>query len=261
MFHVEQPIVYLKSPNPPTDLLSSREAPRSPRNRSNAPNHTNHQFPGGTKFQSPLNRSTPGVRSFTGNPPSPTADPRNAAKPARTRTCVADPNHQKCSPSRTTTTQATHPTEILSHPPKEQYGRPKCLHRKSHYPSAAELAAALGPTQILWTEILGSLAKEHGITDQEWNSSKPKYGWTLLLKLKKRRIVYLGPCAGCFRASFILGDKAVAAARTEQSPQTHPEAARRSSALPGRHRPAPDQSKPHKDLPAIRKLAQIKLAN
>jgi Protein of unknown function (DUF3788) len=39
-------------------------------------------------------------------------------------------------------------------------------------------------------------------------SSSPKYGWSLVLKFKKRRIVYLSPCSGCFRASFGLSHKA-----------------------------------------------------
>jgi len=95
---------------------------------------------------------------------------------------------------------------------------PNAFIGKTTMPTAAELSSVLGATALIWAELIDSLAKEQGL-DQEWNSFKPKYGWTLLLKLKKRRIVYLGPCVGCFRASFILGDKAVAAARASNLPK------------------------------------------
>jgi len=38
-------------------------------------------------------------------------------------------------------------------------------------------------------------------------------GWSLVLELKKRRILYLGPCKGCFRGSLVLRDRAVDVAR------------------------------------------------
>jgi hypothetical protein len=101
---------------------------------------------------------------------------------------------------------------------------------------------------------------EQGVVEQEWKSSSPKYGWSLLLKLKKRTIVYLSPCAGCFRASFVLGDRAVAAARQS-------DLAKSTLKLLDK---APHYAegtglrlmvKDPKDLTAIRKLALIKLAN
>jgi hypothetical protein len=90
---------------------------------------------------------------------------------------------------------------------------------KTASPTTEELSAALGPTSELWHPLVDALTKEHVSRDQEWNSLKPKYGWNLILKLKKRRIVYLGPCAGCFRASFVLSDKAVAVARASTLPK------------------------------------------
>lgn len=137
---------------------------------------------------------------------------------------------------------------------------PNAFIGKTDQPTAEELSAALGPTSTLWRQLVDSLAKEQGIVDQEWYSLKPKYGWTLLLKLKKRRILYLGPCAGCFRASLILGDRAVAAARASNLPKPllklldeaphYPEGTGLRLVV-----------KSARDLPAIRKLAQIKMAN
>jgi hypothetical protein len=90
---------------------------------------------------------------------------------------------------------------------------PNAFIGKSAQPTSDEVTAALGSSATVWKEFLDWLAEEKGITEQEWNSSSPKYGWALRMKLKKRNIVYLGPCDGCFRVSFILGDKAMAAAR------------------------------------------------
>ena len=57
------------------------------------------------------------------------------------------------------------------------------------------------------------------MTVREWNSYSPKAGWSLRLKSKKRNIVHLGPCPGAFRVAFVLGDKAVAAARQGALPR------------------------------------------
>jgi len=136
---------------------------------------------------------------------------------------------------------------------------PNAFIGKTTMPTAAELSAVLGQTTELWAELVDSITKEQEL-NQEWYSLRPKYGWALLLKLKKRRIVYLGPCAGCFRVSFILGNKAVAAARASNLPKRvlklldeaphYPEGTGLSLLV-----------KNAKNLPAIRKLAQIKLAN
>jgi hypothetical protein len=137
---------------------------------------------------------------------------------------------------------------------------PNAFIGKPTKPTAEELSAALGPTTTLWHQLVDSLTKEHAGLEQEWHSLKPKYGWTLLLKLKKRRIVYLGPCPGHFRVAFVLGDKAVAAARESSLPKP---------VLKLLYE-APHYAegtglrllvKTAKDLPAIQKLAQIKLAN
>jgi len=137
---------------------------------------------------------------------------------------------------------------------------PNAFIGKATEPTAAELSSALGTTSMLWHKLVDSLTKQQAGIEQEWHSLKPKYGWTLLLKLKKRRIVYLGPCAGCFRVAFVLGDKAVAAARTSDLPKSVlkllDEAPRYAEGTGLRL-----VVKSAKDLPAIRKLAQIKLAN
>jgi hypothetical protein len=130
---------------------------------------------------------------------------------------------------------------------------------KETRPTSKELAAKLNASLRVWKELTNWLSV-NGLTCGEWHSVSPKYGWSLLAVLKKRRIVYLSPCEGCFRTSFVLGDKAIAAARESDLPDVilkQIAASRRYAEGTGvqllvRH-PA--------DLPAIRKLVEIKLQN
>lgn len=130
---------------------------------------------------------------------------------------------------------------------------------KAVQPTAEEVSAVLGATDGLWKQLVDWLA-EQGAPDQEWKSISPKYGWSLRLKLKKRTIVHLGPCDGCFRVAFILGDRAVAAARHSDLSKSVlkllDEATRYAEGTGVRL-----MVKESKDLAAIRKLAVIKLAN
>jgi hypothetical protein len=137
---------------------------------------------------------------------------------------------------------------------------PNAFIGKTEKPTPKDLAAVLRPSALIWEQLISGLATDYGISDQEWSSPSPKYGWSLKLKLRKRTIVYLGPCAGCFRASFVLGDRAVAAAR--EGPL--------SAAVLKLLEDAPHFAegtglrlmvKSSRDLPSIVKLVQIKLAN
>ena len=80
------------------------------------------------------------------------------------------------------------------------------------------------------------------------------------LKLKKRTIVYLAPCHGKFRVAFVLGDKAMEATRQLKLPKAvmkvideaprYPEGSGVRLEIAAR-----------KDLAAVKKLAEVKLAN
>jgi hypothetical protein len=131
---------------------------------------------------------------------------------------------------------------------------------KTSEPKPAELEAALGSTFELWKQVVDSLTSEPLNLSSGWNYLKPKYGWFIIIAAKKRRIVYLSPFSGCFQASFILGDRAMAAARE----------AKLSKSIQKILDEAPHYPegtgvrivvKSAKDLPAIRKLARIKLDN
>jgi hypothetical protein len=108
--------------------------------------------------------------------------------------------------------------------------------------------------------LLADLEREFGVNVREWNSYSPKAGWSLRLKRKARTIVWLGPREDSFIAAFILGDKAMRAARAAKLPQRivkimneapkYPEGTGVRIAL-----------KTPKDLAAVKTLAAIKLAN
>ena len=131
---------------------------------------------------------------------------------------------------------------------------------KSKKPTDAELTAALGPAMALWDQLLAGLAERCSIDVQEWNSYSRKAGWSLRLQHKKRNIVYLSPCRGCFRASFALGDKAVQAARESGLPASViriiDQAKRYAEGTAVRI-----EVKAAKDIAVVEKLAVVKLAN
>jgi hypothetical protein len=136
---------------------------------------------------------------------------------------------------------------------------PNAFIGKATMPTAEEVAAALGPAADVWKQLVDWMA-EQGVTVQEWNSYSAKSGWAMRLKVKKRNIVYLAPCSGCFRVAFILGGRAMAAARVSHLSKS-------TLKLLDEAPKYPEGTgvrlivKSQKDLAAIRKLALIKLAN
>jgi hypothetical protein len=136
---------------------------------------------------------------------------------------------------------------------------PNAFIGKMTLPSDQEVSAALGATAELWKQLLDWLA-EQGVADQEWKSVSAKYGWGLRMKLKKRTIVYLGPCAGCFRVAFVLGDRAMAAARQADLSRTAlkllDEAPRYAEGTGVRL-----MVRASEDLADVRQLTLVKLAN
>lgn len=118
----------------------------------------------------------------------------------------------------------------------------------------------MGSTKPVWDGLIADLAAEHDVAIQEWNSYSPKAGWSLRLKRGKRTILWLAPCECCFRVAFILGDKALLAARQSglsapalralDQAQKYPEGTGVRLLIKG-----------PKDIPTVKKLAVVKLAN
>jgi hypothetical protein len=127
-------------------------------------------------------------------------------------------------------------------------------------PTDASLAAALGPAKSVWDSLIDSLTTDGLIDTREWKSYSRKAGWSLRLARGKRTIVWLAPCDRRIRVAFILGDRALFAARQSDLP------ARVLAVFedaPGY--PEGTGIRIHitsaKDIPAIRNLARIKCAN
>ena len=132
---------------------------------------------------------------------------------------------------------------------------------KTEAPSHDEIVRTLGDSDAAWEEFIQWCASTLHVDQQEWKGVYPdKYGWSLRLKQKKRNIVYLSPCQGCFRVSLVLGDRAMEKVRATAFP--------RAAAAIIDHAPKYPEGtgitftvKSVRDLPPIRTLSAIKVAN
>lgn len=131
---------------------------------------------------------------------------------------------------------------------------------KPTQPTEVELAAALGPAKAAWDQLLSELAQEHGVNVHEWKCHSPKWGWSLRVKRKARTIVWLSPSAGCFTVLFILGDKAMQAARQNQLPQRIVKVMEKAPKYP-EGTGIRIVVKSTRDITILLKLAAVKLAN
>jgi hypothetical protein len=137
---------------------------------------------------------------------------------------------------------------------------PNAFVGKLQQPTDEELTAELGAARAAWDQLTSELAAEQDVTTQEWHSYSPKAGWAYRLKRAKRTIVYLSPSKGSFIVTFILGGKAIAAARESKLPKRiadcidagvkYPEGTGVRIAV-----------KNARDIPAIKRLAALKIAN
>lgn len=131
---------------------------------------------------------------------------------------------------------------------------------RTDQPSSAEIEKALGKSVPAWKQFVEWLVKSESVIDQEWQSYSPKYGWALRMKKKKRTIVYLAPALGCFRVSFVLGPRAVEAARESDLPEDTKKAIEEAPRYP-EGTGVRFVAKYLKDLEPLRALVRIKLAN
>lgn len=73
-------------------------------------------------------------------------------------------------------------------------------------PGEESLSNELGKQFASWNNIKNYVFEKCAVATEEWNFSKS--GWNYRIKGKKSVIIYLMPCSGYFRASFVLGKKA-----------------------------------------------------
>ncbi|MGO9094453.1 MAG: DUF3788 family protein [Bryobacteraceae bacterium] len=137
---------------------------------------------------------------------------------------------------------------------------PNAFIGRTGIPADADLDQALGAAKPVWDALIAGLAAQHGVSGREWKCYSAKAGWALRLLRGKRTILWLSPCQGCFRAAFVLGDKALLAAqhsvlsaqamRALQQAERYPEGTGVRLLVKG-----------PKDIPAVMKLAVAKLEN
>ncbi len=137
---------------------------------------------------------------------------------------------------------------------------PNAFIGRKEKPTEEDLASELGPAKAAWDQLLSNLSEQYGLVTQEWNSYSVKAGWSLRLKRGKRNILYLGPCHGSFRVAFILGDRALEAARHTRLPQRIVKTLNEGTRYPEGTMVRLDVKVP-KDLAGITALTAVKLEN
>jgi hypothetical protein len=137
---------------------------------------------------------------------------------------------------------------------------PNAFIGKAKRPTDGELQAALGPAKPVWDRLIADLAVEQSVTNQEWKCYSAKAGWSLRLMQGTRTIVWLAPCVGCFRVAFVLGDKAVKAAREARLPASTLRLIEQAPKYP-EGTGVRFEIKGAREIPVLKKLAAIKLAN
>jgi hypothetical protein len=90
---------------------------------------------------------------------------------------------------------------------------------KDILPNEESLAGVLAGSKTSWDEIKNCVVAECGNYSEEWKYYSKKAGWALVIKSEKRTILYLIPLSGCFKANFVFGEKAVAAAQVSGLPE------------------------------------------
>ena len=80
---------------------------------------------------------------------------------------------------------------------------------KSKMPRETDLSNVLGKAITKWTDLINYIQKTYGQTNDCWKNYGNASGWTYLIKLKKRTIIYLFPNTEAFILQLVLGEKAV----------------------------------------------------
>lgn len=131
---------------------------------------------------------------------------------------------------------------------------------KTTPPTDSELARVLGSAKAVWDQLLADLAQESGVSGHEWKCHSPKWGWSLRGKRKERTIVWLSPAESVFNVLFILGGKAMQAARESKLPLRIVKVIDEAPKYPEGTGVRLEVKSP-RDLGTLKKLAAIKLAN
>lgn len=130
----------------------------------------------------------------------------------------------------------------------------------SREPSEDDVERVVGESIATWRALVEWLRGEAGVDTLEWGSAGKKYGWGLRAKRGTRTIAYLIPQDGSFLVGFVLGDRALGAARAAGLPDgvmAIISRARRYGEGTGFRVPVKDPG----DLACVRELVRIKLGS
>jgi hypothetical protein len=131
---------------------------------------------------------------------------------------------------------------------------------KSAKPKVNALKKTLGRTSSHWDNLVAYIAGEYAPLDNTWNFGGANWGWSLRLTHKKRTILYMTPCKGRFLVGFVLGEKAVKAARCSALPRSTVVAINKAKKY-AEGRAVRIEIKNKSDLAVVKTLASVKMEN
>ena len=131
---------------------------------------------------------------------------------------------------------------------------------KGTIPTDQDLVQNLGATYTLWHQIQAFVLDQYPAGIKEWNFPGKKYGYSYRIKDKKRAILYFLPRKDYFKVAFVFGQKATdIILESDIAPETKNELAQARKYAEGRG--IRIDVKNNLNIPAIKKLVKIKLAN
>lgn len=129
---------------------------------------------------------------------------------------------------------------------------------KNKKPESKDIIDAIGDTGELWDAIKDYIAQLCTNVIEEWKFYGKSSGWTLLLKHKKRTILYLFPSNSFFIVLFVFGEKAIHKAYESSLPNFIIEKIK--SAVPYLEgRSFQIEVRDEKDIEYVKKLIEIKI--
>ena len=131
---------------------------------------------------------------------------------------------------------------------------------KSHEPTDADLARVLGRVKSHWDKLVAHVRAVNAGGTAEWKFYSAKYGWTFVVREKRRNLLYMKPAEKRFTASFAFGDKAVDAAEQSDLPEHIVKPIRQSPKYP-EGRAVRVEVTSATDVTIAKKLLAIKMAN
>ncbi|TKG95119.1 DUF3788 domain-containing protein [Puteibacter caeruleilacunae] len=127
-------------------------------------------------------------------------------------------------------------------------------------PNESQMQTTLGDTYELYQEIRSFIKKTSKEFTPEWKHYGKSSGWLLKLYSGKRNVLFVLPCDGYLKTSFIFGVKAVDAVMNSTIPDKHKTALNNARKYAeGRGLQIEVQS--WEDVDTVKELIKIKLAN